>query len=134
MMTATKTNGQTYINLYNRYMNGDCYLLALAIAEQTGWDVVLVTDDRTESGHAMCRLPNGRLADVRGIHEADDLRAHCPLYLDGNVILSADRHRKAGLPEPEMVPWDQAGWWTPDDPGTQARHDAQMLLKCWGMS
>jgi hypothetical protein len=55
----------------DRYINGDCYLLAQAVATITGWRPVTV-DMTGNNGHAMVELPDGRLLDAAGLHDRDD--------------------------------------------------------------
>lgn len=73
------------------YLHGSCPQLAGAIAEATGWDLVIVTDDDGESGHVLIALPDGRYLDIRGIHETDgELLSH---YGDKAIILSTTSKR-----------------------------------------
>lgn len=48
----------------DRYLNGQCAVLASAIHEITGWQVVVNTDDDGNTGHAMVRRPDGKLIDI----------------------------------------------------------------------
>lgn len=61
---------------------GGCDALAIALHDATGWPIVAITDhhnvhgDRAGGGSALhwtVRHPSGRLLDVDGLHDADDL-------------------------------------------------------------
>lgn len=61
---------------------GACGALAIVLHEATGWPIVAITDAHNvydgEAGggsamHWTVQLPDGRLLDVDGAHEADDL-------------------------------------------------------------
>ena len=52
----------------NRYLYGDCYLLALAVSALTGWPVATVKN----GAHWMVRTPDGRLLDAAGLHDASE--------------------------------------------------------------
>lgn len=68
-------------DLVTRYSTGDCFPLAYAVARANGWGVVVVGHqrDRDVDGfaddlllvHAWARRPDGRLVDIRGVHEPD---------------------------------------------------------------
>lgn len=61
---------------------GDCDVLAIALHDATGWPLVKVTDSwNVHSGHAgdgsalhwMVRHPSGKLLDVDGLHDEEDV-------------------------------------------------------------
>ena len=61
---------------------GGCDALAIALHDATGWPIVAITDHhnvhdgRAGGGSALhwtVRHPSGRLLDVDGLHDADDL-------------------------------------------------------------
>lgn len=61
---------------------GGCGALAIALHDATGWPIAAITDhdnvfgDRAGGGSALhwtVRHPSGRLLDVDGLHDADDL-------------------------------------------------------------
>lgn len=103
--------------IVDRYTLGDCYLLAHAVAEKKGWGVVVVGsyDDSDpdfvmveEIIHAYARRPDGRLVDVRGVHEfeaAEELAYGAwgaPLHTYASAE-EADKH------------WDHASQGPPED-------------------
>lgn len=54
-----------------RYLYGDCVLLALAVHARTGWEVVRIVDgdpDDPDVDHVLVRMPDGRLLDAAGAH------------------------------------------------------------------
>jgi hypothetical protein len=65
------------------FLYGGCAALAIALHDATGWPLVAITDaDNCHDGHigmggsAMhwtVRHPSGRLLDVLGLHDEDDL-------------------------------------------------------------
>lgn len=79
-------------HIISRYVHGSCRTFALALHDQTGWPLVVVTDydpdDPTSSGtqrrragwiapalmspmamHAYVQHPSGKLLDVEGLHD-----------------------------------------------------------------
>ena len=54
----------------DRYLYGDCALLALAVSARTGWPAVSADLDGN-NGHVMAQLPDGRLLDAGGLHDPD---------------------------------------------------------------
>ena len=55
-----------------RYLGGDCALLAHAVAARTGWEVVQIIEGPDEDPsvrHVLVRLPDGRLLDAAGLHD-----------------------------------------------------------------
>lgn len=70
------------INSKRGYTQGWCWLLALEIAEATGWPIILVTRSRTAKtaadvketwSHALVRTPSGHLLDINGIRTEDEV-------------------------------------------------------------
>lgn len=53
-----------------RYTQSDCYILAGAIHDLTGWPPALLSADNGETGHVVTVMPDGRYLDVRGTHTA----------------------------------------------------------------
>lgn len=54
-----------------RYLYGDCALLALAIHAKTGWEVVEIKEGPPEDPdirHVLIRMPGGELLDADGLH------------------------------------------------------------------
>ena len=91
------------------YTEGGCVVFAVEAAAIAGGEPVFITDDHGTTGHAMVRLPDGRLFDVRGLFAAGTLREHCPAEHGGIVHLGRNAagkiaHEEMGLPEPAMVP------------------------------
>jgi hypothetical protein len=65
---VTRLTGHTL----ERYLYRDCALLALAVADRTGWPVVQIFE-RGDDGewivrHALVQMPDGRLLDAAGPH------------------------------------------------------------------
>lgn len=58
----------------NRYSNGQCTWLALAMAERFGWKIKaeMMTDEPTHIAHAYCMMPDGREIDILGPQEKVD--------------------------------------------------------------
>ncbi len=54
----------------DRYLCGDCVLLALAIHERTGWPAmqIAMADEFGEHGHVLVQMPDGRMLDAAGPH------------------------------------------------------------------
>ena len=69
-----------------RYTNGDCWLLAQAIHDLTGWTMV-ASDD-----HVMVITPNDELADINGIHPDHAGRHHYHPIADVDDLGWGDAH------------------------------------------
>jgi len=65
-----------------RYLYGDCALLAAAVHAKTGWEVVLIEDgpqDDPDVCHVLVRMPDGRLLDAAGPHGDYSGEVPCPV-------------------------------------------------------
>lgn len=54
-----------------RYLYGDCCLLAMAVNELTGWPIVQIDEGDEfdpDVRHVLVRMPDGRLLDAAGPH------------------------------------------------------------------
>lgn len=61
---------------YERFMYGDCWLLAERISRETGFPVVALSEDGdTPAEHAAVLTPDDRLLDVDGVHSMDEFFA-----------------------------------------------------------
>lgn len=104
-----------------RYLYDDCYLLAVAVWELTGWPMVQIMDHYDDypehecsdecpgwdTRHALVQMPDGRLLDAAGPH--DNYSGAEPFHDDQWFPLS--------------VPEDEQRW--VDD---EVRADARQLL------
>lgn len=59
----------------HRYTNGDCYNLAQAVADATGWQMVLWSGDDGETGHVQVRTPAGLYLDITGTATGEQMHA-----------------------------------------------------------
>lgn len=71
----------------SKYMEGECHVMAVAIHRRTGSPFLLMCEDTGdyrdgETGnpvpsvhHVYCDLQDGRLADIRGTHDRDEVVA-----------------------------------------------------------
>lgn len=118
-------------DIVTRHTAGDCHILAHKVAEQTGWGLVIVGDPvfeadycedecpedctDTEHGswavenlfHAWARRPDGRLVDIRGVHEPQAADRLAETW--GSIV-----HSYASAAEADRV-WDHAQWASSDD-------------------
>lgn len=88
------------------FMTAQCHALALEIHDRTGWPLVGLTDEFGEVGHVMIRTPSGRLLDITGAWDADDL-------LDENTSLFYDVE---DLAADEVRGFGSADEWAPRTP------------------
>lgn len=73
----------------DQYLNGECSVLAIAISELTGWQIVLNTSDDGGTGHALVRRSDGTLIDITcEPTTAAELIAAWP----ESTIITADRY------------------------------------------
>lgn len=64
--------------LVYRYTRGQCFHFARALNSLTGWPVVGLSygedpPDHYACIHALCLNPEGKLVDIEGVHEPDDV-------------------------------------------------------------
>lgn len=62
----TETSFDVTAEQVERYGNGECWALAQAIADITGWPMTLWSLDDGTTGHVMVRHPEGTYIDVSG--------------------------------------------------------------------
>lgn len=67
-MTVTAPDSM-YGTIRDRYVNGECHGLALAIHRLTGWTAEGWVDQQEDVGHCYVRVPDGRLLDIDGLHD-----------------------------------------------------------------
>jgi hypothetical protein len=105
-----------------RYLAGECYRLAMSVADLTGWEIVEVRRPELERfAHVMVRMPNGMLLDAAGVHAPRGVRTL------GDY----------GKPEPFHIDlWFPLDW--PDEeqrwPDEETAADAAELLRAVGAS
>ena len=72
-----------------RYGDGECWKLAQAIHDATGWPMVLWSDDDGVTGHVMVRCPDGWYVDVESVVDAAHM-ASVGWRDEPTVVRSAD--------------------------------------------
>ena len=88
------------------YLNGGCAVLATAINNATGWQIIVNTDDDGNSGHAMIRRPDGMLIDIT-----------CEPFTDAELIDAWPSSTVMDVTDSDLADW---GW----DIGAWADTDA----------
>ncbi len=89
----------------------DCEVLADALADVTGWPVVLISDSNGGWCHAGVASPSGQVLDVDGGHDRDEWLEAWAGFMDGDDagieirrlhdLLGADRFRDIEPPSAE---------------------------------
>jgi len=81
------------------FTSGQCHALAVALNELLGWRIAVCIDMRGEETHFVVVSPNGRFADVNGLH--DTVAGVRGEYCEPCYVLQCYRH--FGFYKPNMV-------------------------------
>lgn len=94
------------------FLGGHCHSLAMALHEQTGWQLVAIDDARDGTCvHIAVRRPDGKIVDLAGAHtvaEIAEARAGGAVFREVTNAELADLHASHGWAEP--VPQVAAPW------------------------
>lgn len=77
------------------FTRGGCAALAIAIHDTTGWPIVEVGHCDGLGMHSMVRTPDGRLLDINGPQNQDDVADDYEFYADNSVVTFTDMPRDA---------------------------------------
>lgn len=88
----------------NRYSNGQCMWLALAMAKRFGWIIKaqMYADEPTHIAHAYCVAPNGQEIDILGPQEKVDIFDNGPIreFTESEMVMWLKQNSKYAL-DPE---------------------------------
>src|SRR4051812_23319835 len=87
-----------------RFTCGDCHIFAYALHRITGWPVATFVDDGGEAiTHAFCVMPDGRAADIQGLHLMRDFKRSwwkpTGVKIHGDLIRDAEWGRRTAFGE-----------------------------------
>jgi hypothetical protein len=97
------------------YTEGDCFVLAQAVHEITGWPMCAFSYDNTPDLHAFVMTPDGKYLDIEGKHTPKQLRKKWQCGLDINEY-TVDEFKLWGEPNYDIG-------------GERARELAQHLIE-----
>lgn len=92
---ATLTPGVITPAAVEAFTRGACAGLAIALHDATGWPIIEIGHCDELPLHFMARHPDGRLADIRGLHSDSDVRDEWEFDADNGIVTLTEIARDA---------------------------------------